>query len=263
VTARREGARAPSFADHFSATAPDYARFRPRYPAALFDWLVARVPAARVAWDCATGSGQAAVALADRVPLVVASDPSTAQLAGVPPHPRVHRLAATAERSGLRAASVDLLTVAQALHWFDLPAFVAEAHRVVRLGGVVAAWSYANPTITPAVDAAIAELYDGVLGPWWPPERRLVERGYADLPFPFTDLAPPPVAMTAHWTLAELAGYLGTWSATAAYRRARGTDPIAATLPTLAAAWGDAETRREVRWPLVVLAGRAETSDER
>lgn len=245
----------PAFADHFSTVAPDYSRFRPRYPDALFAWLAAQAPQARVAWDCATGSGQAALGLAAHVPLVVASDASRAQLAAAAPHPRVRYLVSLAERTPLRPGSMDIVTVGQALHWFDIPAFAAEATRVTRAGGVVAAWAYGRPSVSPGVDAVLGELMDGVLGAYWPPERALVESGYAGVPFPFTGLAAPPLEMEARWTLHDLLGFVASWSASAAYRRAHGTNPAASLLPALAAAWGDPGTTRRVRWPLTVLAG--------
>jgi SAM-dependent methyltransferase len=247
-----------TFADHFSAAAAGYAAHRPRYPAALFAWLAAAAPARRHAWDCATGSGQAAVALAAHFAAVTATDASAAQLAHAAPHPRVAYAEARAEASGLAAGSADLVTVAQALHWFDRDAFYAEARRVLARGGVLAVWSYddAEPG-----DAAVAAAFRAFVGPaidpYWPRERGLVGLGYRELAFPFDEFAPPPLEMACDWTLAELLGYAGTWSAVAACRRATGRDPVPALGEALAPAWGDPARRVRVRWPLVVRAGRA------
>jgi SAM-dependent methyltransferase len=246
-----------SFKDHFSGHAADYSRFRPEYPAALFAWLAALAPARDRAWDCATGNGQAACALAPHFRDVVATDASAQQLENARSCDGVRYTVAPAEASGLAEHSVDLITVAQALHWFDLERFYAEARRVLRPGGVVAVWNYNLFRLDPAVDAIVDRFYAETVGPYWPPERRLVENGYRELPFPFTVIAAAPFEMASRWSLEHLIGYLGTWSAVRRYREAHGCDPVAAILGELSAAWGDAG-EREVRWPLEMRVGRVE-----
>ena len=245
----------PRFADHFSARAAGYARFRPRYPDALLAWLAERAPARERAWDCAAGNGQASDALAGHFDLVVATEPSAAQVAAREPHARVRWVRATAEAVPLADRSVDLATVAQALHWLDRDAFYAEARRVLRPGGVLAVWSYGLLTVTPAVDAVVRELHEPVLGDYWPAGRWWVDAGYASLDFPFAELSPPPFAMQAGWTLPDLLGYLDTWSAARAYRERHGADPLDLVRDRLRDAWGGDE-RRTVRWPLAIRAGR-------
>ncbi|HET7457292.1 MAG TPA: class I SAM-dependent methyltransferase [Gemmatimonadaceae bacterium] len=246
-----------SFPDHFSATAAGYAAFRPHYPPALFAWLAAQAPARRRAWDCATGSGQAAVALAAHFDFVVASDASQAQLARAESHAKVSYVAMTAERTALATASTDVITVAQALHWFDRDAFFAEAERVLAPGGVVAAWSYGPMALDGEQGAITYRFYAETVGPYWPPERSLVDTGYGRIEFPFDEVRPPDVRMEYEWTLAEVLGYMGTWSAVQVYRRERGTDPIPDLAAELAASWGDPQTRRTVRWPVSMRVGRA------
>jgi hypothetical protein len=148
------------------------------------------------------------------------------------------------------------VTVAQALHWFDLRAFTAEARRVLAPGGVFAAWCYDLATIEPAIDAVVHHFYTGTVGPWWPPERAVVERGYGELELPFEEIALPGFSMEASFTLPDLLGYAGTWSSVTRYRAARGHDPIPPLGDELAALWGPPETRRTIRWPLSVRAGR-------
>lgn len=246
-----------SFADHFSAVAAGYARFRPRYPAALFDWLAAMAPAHGRAWDCATGSGQAAVALAAYFDAVVATDASAAQLAHAEPHPRVEYRVAPAESSGLEPGSADLVSVAQALHWFAVPRFYAEARRVLRPGGVLAVWCYARPRVDDArLQRELDALHDETLAGCWPAERRLVEEGYHSLDFPFVETAAPAFEMRARLTLDALAGYLRTWSATQRYVARHGRDPVAPLVERVAGAWDGAEGGREVAWPLALRAGR-------
>lgn len=242
------------FPDHFSAVAADYASHRPTYPAALFDWLADQAPARRLAWDCATGSGQAARDLAGHFDRVIATDAAAAQIDAAPAHPGVEFRVAPAEASGLDPASVDLITVAQALHWFQLDAFYAEARRVLAPDGVIAAWSYSRLlTDDPVIDERLWHFYSEVVGPWWPFERRHVETGYRDLPFPFTPIDAPAFAMQAEWDLEALAGYLRTWSATRRYLQARGVDPVSALAGELAPHW---PTTRRVRWPLTLRTGR-------
>lgn len=245
----------PPFADHFSAHAAAYARARPTYPSALFQWLASVAPAREAAWDCGTGNGQCALGLAEHFDRVLATDASAAQLREAMPHPRVEYRLASAEVSGLPPTSVDLVTVAQALHWFDLPSFYAEAQRVARPGAVIAAWSYGLMTISPEVDEVVQRIY-GETGADWPPERALVDDGYRALPFPFAPLDAPEFVMRQHWTVSQTVDYVGTWSGVRRYAARTGTDPIAAEFRALTAAWGDASEPREVRWPLALRVGR-------
>lgn len=245
----------PGFPDHFSSVAADYARFRPRYPAALLRYLADLALGRSLAWDCATGNGQAAVGLAELFDRVVATDASADQVAHAIPHPKVEYRVARAEACGLPPASVDLVTVAQALHWFDLDAFYAEVRRVLGPGGVLAVWCYGRfEADNPQVVAALERFYHETVGPYWPAERRLVEEGYRSLPFPFAELAPPAFEMTGELPLGGLAGHLGTWSAVKRFREATGRDPLPELLEEFAAA-EPAGTYR-VRWPIALRVGR-------
>lgn len=246
----------PSFPDHFSVAAADYAAFRPHYPDALFDWIVGHAPARRLAWDCGAGSGQAAVALAGHFDFVVATDASRAQLARATRHPRVRYAAMTAERPALATACADLITVAQALHWFDRDAFFREATRVLAPAGFLAAWTYGPMELTDERAPIAHDFYANVVGPYWPPERSLVDTGYGAIEFPFAEVDAPEMWMEHRWTLRETLGYVSTWSAVQVYRKTRGDDPIPRLAAALASAWGDPETRQLVRWPLRIRAGR-------
>ena len=245
----------PVFKDHFSVAAGEYDRFRPRYPAELIDFLAAAAPAREFAWDCATGTGQAAVALATRFSHVRATDASGAQIAHAVRHPKVKYAVAPAENCGLEDHCADLVTVAQALHWLDLEAFYAEVRRVARPGAVVAAWTYSLADADPAVDPLVAAFYEA-MAPWWPPERVHVEDGYRSLYFPFEPIAAPEFEIREAWPLQRLLGYFSTWSGVNRCRRETGEDPIAALGRQLAAVWGDPATPRPVRWPLHLRVGR-------
>jgi SAM-dependent methyltransferase len=246
-----------AFPDHFSSAADRYAIFRPSYPRELFALLADLCPHQAVAWDCATGSGQAASGLTEHFGHVIATDASAQQIEQAKAHPRIEYRVATAEASGLPDQSVDLITVAQALHWFCLEEFYAEARRVLRPGGLLAAWCYAVFSIEGGeVDAAVARFYDGTVGPFWPKERRWVDEGYRSLSFPSPELVLPPMVIAVELDLDAVLGYLGTWSAVQRYREARGSDPLATLAEELRPLWGDSGRRRSVRWPLHLRATR-------
>ena len=245
-----------SFADHFSVTAADYARFRPDYPPALFEWIATLTREHDLAWDCATGNGQSAVALAAHFDDVVATDGSAAQLAAATVRRNVHYACAVAERCSLRSASANVVTVAQALHWFDRERFYQEVNRIVVPGGAIVVWSYGPMSVESRVDEVVHAFYQGTLADYWPSERSQVDNGYRDLPFPFAPIAAPELAMRREWTLAHLLGYIGTWSAVQRCRRINGEEPLRVFAERLAARWGPRDQPREVRWPLIVRSGR-------
>lgn len=245
-----------SFKDHFSTQASGYAKARPTYPTALFAELARLAPGRALAWDAGSGNGQAALGLGDLFEQVVATEPSRAQLTEAAPHPRV-RYHQSAEKAPMLAdASVDLLTVAQAAHWFDRPAYYAEVRRVARPGAIVALWTYALCAITPEVDAQVYRFYDEVVGPYWPPERIHCLNGYRDFDFPFSELPFPALTMELEWHLDEFTDYIATWSAVARYRKEEGRDPIPELRAALLPRWGEPAVRRRVFWPLAGRVGR-------
>ena len=245
------------FKVHFSGHASDYSRYRPgTYPDALFKSLAALAPDRDCVWDCATGNGQAALGLAEHFEQVEATDASDQQIAAAKPHPRIRYTVAPADHSGLPDRSVSLVTVAQALHWFDLPKFYTEVRRVAKREGLLACSCYMRCAVNPGVDEVTEKLYNGILGDaYWPPERKHVERGYADLDFPFTEISLPVFHMEVQWTLEGYVGYLRSWSATQAYIKKNGNDPLELVGEELMQAWGDPTAARPVRWPMTVRAG--------
>ncbi len=243
--------------DNFSRQAGDYARFRPLYPDALYDFLLSLTPAREAAWDAGTGNGQVAAQLAGAFKHVYATDISARQLEKAPPRDNVTYRVCRAESTGFPDDSFNLVTVAQALHWFDFGPFYAEVTRVARPGAVLAAWGYNLLRIEPAVDALVQELYRDVVGPYWDAERRHVEASYASIPFPFPELPAPPLRMTTHWQREGLLGYLNTWSAVQGYLKANGANPVEDLRPRLEALWPGDETRA-VQFPLFLRVGRVE-----
>jgi SAM-dependent methyltransferase len=243
-----------TFKDHFSKQATDYAIFRPGYPQELFTYLGSVAPSRQLAWDCGTGNGQAAAGLASVFDRVMATDASEKQIANAQPHERVEYRVAPAENSGIESGTIDLIMIAQALHWFDLDRFYAEARRVLKPGGTLAASAYNLLHIEPAINQVVNRYYSEVVGPFWPPERKLVEN-FIDLPFPFHEIDPPKFEMTAHWNLEHLVGYLETWSSTQRFIAATGVDPLEQIGDELRTVWGDPQRTRKVRWPLTLRIG--------
>ena len=245
-----------SFSDHFSTGADGYAKFRPRYPDALFDFLARAAPARDAVWDVGTGNGQAAVGLARVFAHVTATDASASQIEQAIPHPRVSYRVCPAEVSGLEDASFDLVSVAQAVHWFDRERFWAEARRVLRPKGTVAIWTYLLFEITPEIDGIVRRFYSGMLGPYWPPERRLSEQRYQTIDFPFLEFDAPDFMIEQAITLDDVAGYIRTWSATRAFMKHHQLDPVDELVKELTRAWLVPQQERLARWPVAMRVGR-------
>ena len=242
------------FQDHFSDQSAGYARHRPHYPESLFQYLASLTSGHARAWDCATGSGQAAIALTRHYELVIATDASAAQIEAAQAHESVDYRVAHAEASGLDSGSIDLVTVGQALHWFDIKRFSVEAIRVLVDGGILSAWCYELCRVSDACDRAVDRLYADIVDDFWPPERRLIENRYADIELPGDPIEPPDFEMTINWRVDDMLGYLRTWSACKRYEREHGHDPVSLVQGELTQAWGS-ETR-VVSWPLTLRVSR-------
>lgn len=246
------------FKDHFSSHAAAYAAHRPIWPAALVDVLADASPAHDVVWDVGCGSGQLSTLLPRRFSCVIATDASAEQLSHAAPATGVTYQCAPAERSGLGDDSADCIVVAQAAHWFDLPAFVAECRRVGRPRALVALVTYGVMFIDRELDDVINRFTFETLDGFWPAERRHVDNGYAELAFPLEPVALPAVTMRASWQLSQVVAYVGTWSAVAALRKAGQGERFDEFSHALSARWGEREAVREVSWPLAMRAGRLE-----
>jgi SAM-dependent methyltransferase len=244
--------------DHFSAHAADYAKARPTYPPELFVWLAEHGPTRDLAWDCATGNGQAAQALAGHFRRVHATDLSAGQIAQATPDPRIDYRVAPADASGLADRSCDLVAVAQALHWFCNEGFYTEVRRVLKPGGLFAAWTYTLLRGEPELDAIVQNFYINTVGAYWPPERRWVDLGYCGMPFPFDDLATPSFDIRLDWTLADFLAYLRTWSATQRCIKETGSDPCTGLGERLKEVWPNPEEKKRIIWPLALRCGRME-----
>jgi SAM-dependent methyltransferase len=245
-----------TFKDHFSRQSADYSRYRPGYPDDLIAWIASRAPDRALAVDCATGNGQAAIALAAHFDAVVAVDASRAQLERAQPHPNVQYQLAVAERLPVPDQSVSLVAAAQAAHWFDLDRFHGECRRVLKPGGVIAVWTYERFQAGAAIDAVVDRFYHDVVGEYWPPERRYVEEAYQTLPFPWAEEIVPSFHLQTEWSLEQALGFLASWSSVQRYRDARpGQDPLPAIKAELATLW-PANGTLGLNWPIHLRLGR-------
>jgi SAM-dependent methyltransferase len=240
------------FRDLFSEQSELYARYRPRYAPAMFQWLASIATSREVALDCGTGNGQAAMGLAEQFARVVAIDASAEQISRATPHERVEYRVALSEQTGLLDASVDLVISATAVHWFDLDRFYAEVWRLLRPGGVIAVWTYQRSLIAPAIDELISMLSNDIVGKYWDPRIALVNDRYRSLPFPFEEISAPEFQSIEEWTAEQMLGYLASWSATRGYIEATGHDPLEIIRDPLQSLWPG---RREVRWDLCMRVG--------
>ncbi|QLC73795.1 class I SAM-dependent methyltransferase [Pseudomonas sp. LPB0260] len=244
-------------AELFGTGAAAYASYRPQYPDALFDWLAEHSPQRQRALDIACGNGQASRPLLRHFAQVLACDASLEQLRAGRDWQGIQLFAASAEALPLPSASLDLIVVAQALHWFAGPAFFAEVGRLLRPDGLFCAWCYGLMQVDSRLDALIEDFYGNTLAGYWLDGRASVDAGYRDIPLPFPRLEAPELALEATWNLGQLTGYLGTWSAVQRWQRKHGRDPVGALKPALQQAWGDPDQPRPIRWPLHLLAGIA------
>lgn len=242
--------------DLFSEQAADYRRFRPSYPSKLLADIASLVPVRQRALDCATGNGQVACALSAYFDQVDAIDISGEQLQRAPSAPNIAYSRQRAEATEFGEGAFDLICVAQAIHWFDIPAFHKEARRLLKPGGVLAVWGYGLLKTDPETDAWLDRFYRQVVGPYWEPERRYVEASYSNLPFPWQEIEMPgPYTIRREVALEDIAGYLYSWSATRHLLRAD-KDPVPEWMDQLAAIWKPGSTR-EARHEIFLLVGRA------
>ncbi len=244
--------------DRFSSDAKGYATFRPSYPTELLDFVLAHVQGRARAWDCGTGNGQLAEMLSPHFQRVDATDISAQQLSQATALHNIHYSLQPAEKTDFPDATFDLITVAQAIHWFDFERFYAEIRRVAAPQAMIAVMGYPLFSINPKVDLVIHRLYYEILGNHWDRERRYLESGYATIPFPFTEIACPRFESGYDWNFEQLIGYLNTWSAVKNYLKANGSNPLELIEDDLKAAWGNEKTH-PVKFLMVLRLGQIHT----
>ena len=240
----------------YSPFARQYAESRPGYPPELFAYLASLVDRHTLAWDSATGNGQAATGLARHFDRVIATDISAEQIRHALPHPRIDYRVTRSEDSGLDSSSVDLATVASAVHWFDLPSFFTEVTRVVHRGGVLAVWTYHVGCVEPPFDKVFEHLYQDIVSPYFSPGAKLVDEHYETIALPGEPIAGKAFFMSASWNLHQIIAFIQSWSGTQQYIRKHGTDPVSLIQDDLRRLWDKPEKFRSVRWPLFLRVSR-------
>jgi ubiquinone/menaquinone biosynthesis C-methylase UbiE len=244
------------FRDYFSTQAKEYAQHRPVYPAAMFEYLASLAPSNELAWDCGTGNGQAALALATKFQQIIATDASATQIENAFPHERISYRVEPSEKTTIPLNSVDLITVGTAVHWFDFEPFYAEVRRVGKPGGILAVWTYSFPIIEPEIDGWLGHFYWETLAGFWPERIHYLEERYETLPFPFEELQPPEFEMEATWSVDNLIGFLGSWSAVRKLIQAQGEVAFEGPLKELKRIWGKETKEYAIRWPLYFRIGK-------
>lgn len=240
--------------DRFSVQSTEYATYRPSYPESLFDFLLANVIAKHTALDVATGNGQVASQLADSFVNVIATDISDKQLKHAVAKKNIHYQQAPAEKLITDPSSIDLITVGQAAHWFDLPKFFDAVDIMLKPGGLLALFGYSLPTVDKEVDFAMKYVYQEILGTYWDKERKMVDDQYANIAFPYSQINHPDFIQEYVWTSEQYLGYIGTWSAVQLYQQKLHIDLKEEIKNRFKEVW-NCETKK-VRFPIFLLAGK-------
>lgn len=242
--------------DNFSGHASSYAQFRPVYPKALYDHLLTLVNEGAYAWDCGCGNGQVAGVIADYFNRVVATDISLNQIELAVLKSNVDYRVMPAEKTDIKSGSINLVTVGQALHWFNFEEFYQEVKRVCKPDAILAVWCYNLLEINEDIDIIIGHFYANILGDsYWDPERKYIEEHYETIPFPFQDLESPEFKIEVSWNLDQLLGYLNSWSAVQHYIKKNGTNPLEQVMDDLKKAWGNAESHKVI-FPIYIRIGK-------
>jgi SAM-dependent methyltransferase len=245
-----------SFIDLFSEKSDLYAAARPQYPDSLYKFLASCTRSEERAWDCGAGNGQSAVKLAEYFSEVYATDASEQQIANAIQKNGVFYSVQPAEHTTFANDYFDIVTVAQALHWFDLDRFWLEVQRVLKRDGIFAAWGYDWFSISPEIDDVVQKNILEIIAPYWSPRAQLVWNGYRDVKLPFPSISVPPIMMEISWNLLELLNYLHTWSATRQCMEQQGTGFFEILGQQLLQVWGEAEDRKVVKMNLHIIAGQ-------
>lgn len=240
--------------DNFSHQSENYRQYRPNYPPELFDFILNHVSYFETAWDCGTGNGQIAVGISPRFQRVFATDISEQQLANAKKLPNVEYSVQPAESVNFPDHIFDLVIVGQAVHWFDFENFYAEVNRTCKQSGILAIVGYGRLLINPAIDAIIDRLYSEILGDYWDKERKYIDENYSTIPFPYQEIQCPTFINCYQWTLGQLIGYIGTWSALKHYKKKNNTNPIDLIYNDLFEEWKENELK-EVNFPILCRLG--------
>jgi ubiquinone/menaquinone biosynthesis C-methylase UbiE len=240
--------------DNFSQQANVYAQYRPQYPAELFKYIMTFVRENNMVWDCGTGNGQSAKELSKYFNTVFATDISQKQIDNAYKADNIFYSLQPAEQTDLPAESIDLVTVSQALHWFDFEKFYAEVNRVAKPGASIAVWCYSLLRISEEIDRVIEYYHFNTLGNYWDAERKYVDDNYTSIPFPFEEIKTPAFAIKVSWSLKDMEGYLHTWSALQKFITVNNLSPVDAVIAQIKPLWGTGE-KREILFPVHLRLG--------
>ena len=241
--------------DNFSSQSDIYSKFRPSYPGVLFEFLRSFVPDTKNAWDCGTGNGQVAKELANFFDTVYATDISRKQIENAAPNKKIIYSVQQAEKTSFPDNAFDLITVAQAIHWFDFKAFYSEVNRTIKHNGIIAVMGYGLVQTFGQANSIIFDFYKNIIGPFWDRERRYIDENYQTIPFPFDELESIKVDNVVEWTFEQITGYLETWSAVQHYKNKKKQNPLDLIYDDLKKCWGPSETRT-VKFPILLRVGR-------
>lgn len=244
--------------DHFSSKSKEYSFSRPHYPDSLYEYLSSITPNNDVAWDCATGNGQAAIGLCRYFKKVIASDMSMSQIENGFKRQNIVYDIFPSEDTSLPDNSVDLITIAQAIHWFDFEKFYDEARRIgKKSGGKIAIWSYGMHKICPEIDKICDKLsFDGdLLRGYWPKQTEYIRDNYETIPFPFDQIIAPRFEMLVEWNLKDLLSYMETWSAVKRFELQNNYNPLDSVKKDLKLLWGTEKQRKSIRWDVNLKIG--------
>ena len=239
--------------DFFSDHSKLYATFRPTYPKELYDFIYSHTKTFDTAWDCATGNGQVASILTTKFKTVFATDISEQQLAHAVKADSIFYSVQPAEKVNFETHSIDLITVAQALHWINTERFYSEVNRVAKRQAIIALFGYSVCTINPLIDKLLHDFYTNKVGPFWDEARKIIDQEYSDIPFPFKEISSPKFFIKVHWSAEHFAGYLTSWSATQKFIHTHGYNPVPEFTASVESLW---KGELEVKFPLFLRLGR-------
>jgi ubiquinone/menaquinone biosynthesis C-methylase UbiE len=242
--------------DNFSKQSDIYAKYRPTYPPALYDFILSQLANKETAWDCGTGNGQAAKELSKAFKKIFATDISQKQIDNAVHADNIFYSVQPAEQTDFPDNSFELVTVAQALHWFRFDEFYNEVKRVIKPGGIFAAWTYSLLRITNEIDTLIEDHHYNIIGGYWDDERKYVDEEYRNIPFPFTKINTPSFTIEYYWTIEELEGYFNTWSALQKFITENNYNPVDDLLQRLKPYWK--QEQMKIIFPVHLLLGTIE-----
>ncbi len=240
--------------DNFSTQSDQYAKYRPKYPNDFFDYLGTIIKNKHVAWDCGTGNGQVAIELAKRFTMVYATDISVAQLAQAQQLPNVIYSVQAAEKTNFPNDFFDLITVAQAIHWFDFEKFYGEIKRTAKPNAMLVVMGYGKIEVSPEIDTIISDFYKNTIGNYWDKERKYIDELYKTIPFPFEEIETPSFSISYNWSLDHFMGYLGTWSAVKHYINDTMQNPLDVIENQLEDLW-ERDVVKKIKFPLLLRIG--------